>query len=401
MTSSFNSPESPNIKRTPPSRQPPTRGGDEDVRRFVRSLSLTSIFTEATTTSQLKLGRESFLLWRSAVYRYCRSAFDVDIGAGPGWTLAWRPRHDENERMVYPAWFDQTRDPDLYDFVLLTSDPAHELRYNNNNPSRSGLQAVFNICQVYEESAVITMERGLAALRAIQQQDCLDGEAFNLYSTQLAQAAAVLKELPKDFDWVEGLIVSTIIRTAPTSPAVEAIIGSVLTGASKIDSLAILLQISGSFVNHKSARNQHPNANETALLAAQPTKTPLTPGAPAAPTAPRTYTNDCLRCGKGAHLVIDCTNPPVTNWHARVPTKHKKKIAMWEAKIAARATAATPALSGYLTSPRSPPALPVVTGAQHTEEVALPVALPVLPALLTANAHRASCSTGRGAVAHS
>jgi hypothetical protein len=176
----------------------------------VRNLSLTSIFTEATTTRKLELGRESFLLWRSAVYRYCRLAFDVEIGAGPGWTLAWRPRHDENERMVYPAWFNQSRDADLCDFVILTSDPAHEFRYNYNNPSRSGLQAVFNICQVYEESAVvneesavvyeesavITMERGLAALRAIQQQDCLDGEALNLYSTQLAQATAVLKELP-------------------------------------------------------------------------------------------------------------------------------------------------------------------------------------------------------------
>jgi hypothetical protein len=181
---------------------------------------------------------------------------------------------------------------------------------------------------MYNESAVTTMERGLAALRAIQQQgQGSDGDAFHLYSTQLANAAAVLKQLPKDFNWVEGLTVSTIIRTAPTSPAVQAIIQPVLTGASKIDSLAIVEQIRSSSVNQHSARNQHINPNKSALLAAPAAGAAAPATAQNQPhDATRTYTRDCFRCGKGAHLVINCTNQPVANWHTRVPAFHKEKI---------------------------------------------------------------------------
>jgi hypothetical protein len=59
---------------------------------------------------------------------------------------------------------------DLYDFICTTTDPQHEQRINQNNPNCSGLHALYNICQQYKESAVTTLQRGLAALRTLPQQ---------------------------------------------------------------------------------------------------------------------------------------------------------------------------------------------------------------------------------------
>jgi hypothetical protein len=94
--------------------------------RDLRKARVQAIVTAATTTSRLKLCRESFLLWRRAVHAYCRSAFDTDIGTGPGWTLTWQPVHDEDDNMDFLTWFNKSYDDDLYDFVSTTSDPAHE-----------------------------------------------------------------------------------------------------------------------------------------------------------------------------------------------------------------------------------------------------------------------------------
>ena len=66
---------------------------------------------------------------------------------GPGWAIPWTPHHDEHGMMVYPPWFTPDQDAVLLDLILLSTDHQHEQRIYHDNPSSSGLQALYNICR--------------------------------------------------------------------------------------------------------------------------------------------------------------------------------------------------------------------------------------------------------------